>query len=97
MVKWLWSLKPPPYNFTSPWWWPELITSLLSQSLVQSRKAGITSAMATRTSLKDEELVSDSWAFVGLLDLGLMIISVAILRIQECWAHIIVESHSIRS
>lgn len=39
----------------------------LFQSLVQSRKAGITSAMATRTSLKDEELVrpDSSWARPG--------------------------------
>ncbi|KAH0627757.1 hypothetical protein JD844_008046 [Phrynosoma platyrhinos] len=34
------------------------VASVLSQSLVQSRKAGITSTMATRTSLKDEELKS---------------------------------------
>ncbi|XP_077917554.1 protein unc-13 homolog B isoform X4 [Halichoerus grypus] len=37
---------------------PLPLVSLLSQSLVQSRKAGISSAMATRTSLKDEELKS---------------------------------------
>nr|XP_031305821.1 protein unc-13 homolog B isoform X2 [Camelus dromedarius] len=34
------------------------LVSDLAMSLVQSRKAGITSAMATRTSLKDEELKS---------------------------------------
>uniref|UniRef100_W5MAG5 Unc-13 homolog B n=1 Tax=Lepisosteus oculatus TaxID=7918 RepID=W5MAG5_LEPOC len=35
---------------------PIPLVSDLAMSLVQSRKAGITSAMATRTSLKDEEL-----------------------------------------
>lgn len=39
--------------------------SISSQSLVQSRKAGITSAMATRSSLKDEELVSRVAGFPG--------------------------------
>lgn len=34
--------------------------------------------MATRTSLKDEELVSDPWAFVSPLAYGPVIISVAI-------------------
>ncbi|XP_032940968.1 protein unc-13 homolog B isoform X12 [Catharus ustulatus] len=37
---------------------PIPLVSDLAMSLVQSRKAGITSAMATRTSLKDEELKS---------------------------------------
>ncbi|XP_019518865.1 PREDICTED: protein unc-13 homolog B isoform X1 [Hipposideros armiger] len=37
---------------------PLPLVSDLAMSLVQSRKAGITSAMATRTSLKDEELKS---------------------------------------
>uniref|UniRef100_A0A8D2LQX9 Unc-13 homolog B n=1 Tax=Varanus komodoensis TaxID=61221 RepID=A0A8D2LQX9_VARKO len=37
---------------------PVPLVSDLVRSLVQSRKAGITSAMATRTSLKDEELKS---------------------------------------
>nr|XP_028604627.1 protein unc-13 homolog B isoform X5 [Podarcis muralis] len=37
---------------------PTPLVSDLAMSLVQSRKAGITSAMATRTSLKDEELKS---------------------------------------
>ncbi|KAM6289521.1 protein unc-13 homolog B [Aegotheles albertisi] len=37
---------------------PIPLVSDLVRSLVQSRKAGITSAMATRTSLKDEELKS---------------------------------------
>uniref|UniRef100_A0A8C8B5L2 Unc-13 homolog B n=1 Tax=Otus sunia TaxID=257818 RepID=A0A8C8B5L2_9STRI len=37
---------------------PIPLVSDLVKSLVQSRKAGITSAMATRTSLKDEELKS---------------------------------------
>ncbi|XP_019373833.1 PREDICTED: protein unc-13 homolog B [Gavialis gangeticus] len=37
---------------------PVPLVSDLAMSLVQSRKAGITSAMATRTSLKDEELKS---------------------------------------
>ena len=34
--------------------------------------------MATRTSLKDEELVSDPWAFMNPLAYGPVIISVAI-------------------
>lgn len=33
--------------------------SLVIQSLVQARKAGIASAMAARSSIKDEELVSE--------------------------------------
>lgn len=37
--------------------WHGLIPSFVAQSLVQARKAGIASAMASRSSIKDEELV----------------------------------------
>lgn len=45
--------------------------------------------MATRTSLKDEELVSNSWTFMSLLASGL-IIFVAILSINfKIWVYMV--------
>lgn len=53
--------------------------------------------MATRTSLKDEELVSDPWAFMNPLAYGPVIISVAIHRIQKFWVESVNETDIIAS
>lgn len=50
--------------------------------------------MATRTSLKDEELVSDPWAFMSPLASGLVIISVAALTEFKSIEHMSLMKHT---